>query len=305
MSSVDRALTYGMLTRSDRADFYIRDKQDRPAITAPHRHDYFQIQINLGGDTVQHIGGAVRPFPRNTLTFILPHRLHLIPHPEEGSFMLINFSQGFFVPQLQCDPLDLEDIALGQVPELAPFQFQEHLDFTLSDGDFAQVQVLLERMRTLDRSRTFGVSPMLRGCLLQLLGLVCSLYAEPLQQLAVDKAARRGRRDALARVSGYIREHLADARMSLTDAAAAAFLSPNYLTHLLRKDTGKTFSELVLERRMHLARTHLINGSQPISHIAQLCGFSDEAYFSRRFRKAHGVPPGQFRREQQALIGAA
>jgi AraC-like DNA-binding protein len=50
---------------------------------------------------------------------------------------------------------------------------------------------------------------------------------------------------------------------------------------------------------MRLARTHLINSSQPISHVAQVCGFADEAYFSRRFRKANGLPPGQFRRQHQ------
>lgn len=299
MAHPSRIQTYGMQQRSDRMDFYIRDKSARPALTTPHRHEYFQIQINLGGDTVQHIGGAVRPFPRNTLAFILPHRLHVIPHPEDGNFVLINFSQAFFLQHLPCDPMDLEDVPLAQAPELAPFRFQEHLDFTLDDVDFAEVTALLLQMRDMDRARQLGSGAILRGCLLQLIGTVCNRYEAPLLALAANNAERRGRRDAMSRVVEYIREHIADSAMSLTDAAAAAFLSPNYLTHLLRKETGKTFSELVLERRMRLARTHLMNSSKPLSHIAQICGFADEAYFSRRFRKAHGLPPGQFRREQR------
>ena len=299
MAHPSRIQTYGMQQRSDRMDFYIRDKSARPALTTPHRHEYFQIQINLGGDTVQHIGGAVRPFPRNTLAFILPHRLHVIPHPEDGTFVLINFSQAFFLQHLPCDPMDLEDVPLAEAPELAPFRFQEHLDFTLDDVDFAEVTALLLQMRDMDRARQLGSGAILRGCLLQLIGTVCNRYEAPLLALAANNAERRGRRDAMSRVVEYIREHIADSAMSLTDAAAAAFLSPNYLTHLLRKETGKTFSELVLERRMRLARTHLMNSSKPLSHIAQICGFADEAYFSRRFRKAHGLPPGQFRREQR------
>ena len=300
MSSLSRVPTYGMQQRSNRDDFYIRDKHEREALTAPHRHEYFQIQVNLGGDTVQHIGGAVRPFPRNALSFILPHRLHLIPHPEHGNFMLINFAQGFLLPHLPCDPLDLEDVALDQAPELAPFQFQEHLDFILDDAAFASVQALLERMRELDRTRAFGTSTLLRAGLLELIGLVSRQFAEPLQQLASERATHRGRRDALARVTAHIRAHIADPGLTLKDAAAAAFLSPNYLTHLLRKDTGSTFSELVLDRRMRLARTYLPNSNEAISHIAQRCGFADEAYFSRRFRQTQGLPPGQFRRQQRA-----
>jgi AraC-like DNA-binding protein len=294
-----RVTTYGMQQRSDRPDFYIRDKRGRAALTSPHRHEYFQIQINLGGDTVQHIGGAVRQFPRKALAFILPHRLHVIPHPEDGEFMLINFSQAFFLPQLTCDPLDLEDIPIGQAPELSPFRFQEQLDFILEDAAFEQVQTWLAHMRELDAHRTFGARERLKGYLFQLIGLVCEQYAEPLQAFAANNATRRGRKDALARVQGYIREHLHEPTLNLTDAAAAAFLSPNYLTHLLRKETGKPFSQLVLDRRMQLARTLLLNSAQMIGTVAHRCGFTDEAYFSRCFRKAHGVAPGQFRRQQR------
>ncbi|WP_213880894.1 AraC family transcriptional regulator [Pseudomonas sp. dw_358] len=294
-----------MQQRSDREDFYIRDKRGRAALTSPHRHDYFQIQINLGGDTVQHIGGAVRPFPHRALAFILPHRLHLIPHPEDGDFMLINFSQAFILPQLPCDPLDLEDVAIDRAPELSPFQFQEQLDFIFDESTFAEITALLERMRGLDAERGFGSREQLKGYLLLLIGRVCAEYAEPLQALAADNAARRGRRDALGRVRRYIREHLHEPTLNLKDAAAAAFLSPNYLTHLLRKETGKPFSQLVLDRRMQLARTLLLNSEQQVGQVGAACGFADEAYFSRCFRRENGLAPGKFRVRQRGSAGPA
>ena len=299
-TTLSRVPTFGMQQRSDHPDFYIRDKQARPATTTPHRHEYFQIQINLGDDTVQHIGGTIRPFAKRTLAFILPHRLHMIPHPEDGNFVLINFTQEFLLQHFQCDPMDLEDVAIKDAPELAPFRFQEHIDFVLGEADFAELEGVLRTMRELDQTRRLGSGLILKGQLLQLIGKVCQLYQPELLALAADKAQQRGRRDALRRVLTYIREHLANPSVNLTDAAAAAFLTPNYLTHMLRKETGSSFSDLVLERRMRLARTHLMHGSEPVSQIAWLCGFADEAYFSRRFRKAHGMPPGQFRREHQA-----
>ncbi|MBD9656247.1 MULTISPECIES: AraC family transcriptional regulator [unclassified Pseudomonas] len=298
MSSLGQVPTYFMQQRSELTDFYIRDKKGRRAETAPHRHEYFQVQINLGGDTVQHIGNVERPFPRNTLAFILPHRVHVIPHPPESSFIVINFSQTFLLPHLQCDPMDLEDVSILLAPELSPFRFQQHLDFTLDDAHFAQVRTLIEQMRELDVSRQFGVREILKGLMLQLIGLVCRLYAEPLRQLAESNAAQASRRDALGRMSEYLRRNIADPDLNLKKVAAATYLSPSYLTHWLRKEVGKTFSEMVLERRMHAARNHLLNGSKPVGEVARLCGFADEAYFSRRFRQIHGLPPGQFRRQQ-------
>jgi len=298
MSSLGQVPTYFMQQRSELTDFYIRDKKGRRAETAPHRHEYFQVQINLGGDTVQHIGNVERPFPRNTLAFILPHRVHVIPHPPESSFIVINFSQTFLLPHLQCDPMDLEDVSILLAPELSPFRFQQHLDFTLDDAHFAQVRTLIEQMRELDVSRQFGVREILKGLMLQLIGLVCRLYAEPLRQLAESNATQASRRDALGRMSEYLRRNIADPDLNLKKVAAATYLSPSYLTHWLRKEVGKTFSEMVLERRMHAARNHLLNGSKPVGEVARLCGFADEAYFSRRFRQIHGLPPGQFRRQQ-------
>lgn len=301
MQSSSRVPTYGMQQRSERADFHIRDQFERSAEAGPHRHEYFQIQANLGADTVQLIGGIERPFARNTLAFILPHRVHFIPHPVNGESLVLNFSQAFLLPHLPCDPLDLEEVSIQQAPELSPFRFQQHLDFTLDDADFAEVRGLLGRMRELDATRQFGTREGLKGCLLQLIGKVCQVYAQPLLALAGDNATQTSRRDALGRMTDYVREHLADPELDLKKVAAATYLSPNYLTHWLRKEIGKSFSELVLERRMHLARQLLLTGSKPVGKIARLCGFADEAYFSRRFRHAHGLPPGQFRRQQTQL----
>jgi AraC-like DNA-binding protein len=294
-----QSITYAMQQRSDRPDFYIRSQSERPPLMQPHRHDYFQIQLNLGGDSVQHIGGAIRPFARRTLAFIQPHRLHFIPHPVDGQFVVINIACNFLLPHLNCEPLDLDDIPLAQAAELTLFRFQEFIDFVLDEEDFQQILLLVEQMKACDKTRQFGAELRLRGYLLQLLGLVCGRYQQPLQALADNNAEKRGQKAALKRTLGYVRQHIADAQLSLSEAAAAAFISPNYLTHLLRKSIGKTFSELVFEQRMRLARHKLLTSLDPISQVAQDCGYPDDAYFSRRFRQAHGLPPGKFR--QQAL----
>ncbi|WPP01538.1 AraC family transcriptional regulator [Pseudomonas sp. HR96] len=303
MSATPPVPTFAMQQRSERPDFYIRDKRGGATATTPHRHEYFQIQFNLGGDTVQHIGNVQRPFPRRTLAFILPHRVHLIPHPEDGEFIVINFDQNFLLPHLACSPLDLEEVSITQAPELSPFRFQEHLDFILDTEQFAETRALIERMRRLDSSRAFGSREYLKGCLLQLIGSVCQHYAEPLQALAATNAAQASRRDAMARMNDYVRRHLADPELNLKKVAAATYLAPDYLSHWLAKDSGKSFSDMLLERRMHLARSLLLNGRKPVGEIARLCGFADEAYFSRRFRQAHGLPPGQFRKREGVVEG--
>jgi AraC-like DNA-binding protein len=243
----------------------------------------------------------VRPLQRGTITFVLPYRVHLVPLPAGSRYIVVNFAQRFLRPELDVDPLDLEDVLVSSAPELAPFLYQEYMDFTADDGELAALEKLLMQMVEENRERRFGSLEILRGKLLQLIGLVCRRYETELLRLAASRSSSSGRRDTLLRVSRYVRENLTR-ELSLADAAAAAFLSPNYLAHLLKKETGKSFTEMVTERRMERAQDLLTNTPMRIADVAHATGFSDEGYFTRRFKQWYGTSPRAFRESVRAAV---
>ena len=109
---------------------------------------------------------------------------------------------------------------------------------------------------------------------------------------------------ALARVLRHVRANLTREDLTLAATAEAAFLSPNYLAHLVRKETGSTFTDLVTERRIALAQSLLAHTSRRIADIARSVGFRDEGYFARRFRARVGVSPKAYRDANAALPDA-
>jgi AraC-like DNA-binding protein len=285
---------YGMQERANHLDFDIRFEGARDVLARPHRHEYFQIQVSIEGGGQQLIGGAVRPFRAGHLSFVLPYRVHVVPHPVGARYAIVNFDQGFLWPELAVEPLDLEEVSVARHPELAPFLFQEYVDFSFEEPDFTRILRWLDELSALNRERGFGAAGAIRGILLQLISLACQRHEAPLLEQAARHSGRSSRRDALQRVMRYVREHLGE-EISLNDAAAAAMLSPNYLAHLLKKQTDRTFTELVTERRLERAKELLLTSSIRIGDIALQCGFSDADYFSRRFRQLIGVTPRQFR----------
>lgn len=286
--------TYSMADRAVSPDFAIRDEKSVTRIADAHRHEYFQIQLNLAGRTTQHIAAAARPLGPGDLSFVLPYRVHRIPHPPRSRFFILSFNLNFLRPELNVDPLDLEDVPLARAPELAPFLFQEYLDFSLTGKDLALVTQACRSMQAENARRHYGSLEIIRGHLLLLLGTVCRRHERALLGMAAKKAQRTSRRDALSRVMRHVREHLAE-RIQLADVAAAADLSPNYLAHLIKKETGKTFVDLVTERRMEKACELLSHTTLRIGEVAQAVGFEDEAYFARRFRQRYATAPRQFR----------
>lgn len=292
---------YRMHERAEHLDFDIRFQGARNELTQPHKHGYFQIQVGLEGETHQAIGAAVRPFARGTLSFVLPHRIHVIPHPPGSRYCIVNFSQDFLWPELTIDALDLDGVAFTTQPELAPFLFQEYLDFHFNEADFTRISGWLEEMALYNADRSFGGMAMLRGLTRQIIGLACLRQEKELSRLAFAYNGRVSRHDALQRVVRYVRENLTQ-EMSLTDAAAAAFLSPTYLANLLKKETGQTFTELVTERRLLLAKELLLGSALQVREVAHKCGYADEAYFTRRFRQVVGCTPRAYREQQVARL---
>jgi AraC-like DNA-binding protein len=291
--------TYSMAERSEHLDFEIRREGMRQPLERPHRHEYFQIQFNVEGATQQYLGAVERPFEPGMLSFVLPYRIHRVPHPPGSKYYIISFGRRFLRPELEVDPLDLEDVPIDAAPELAPFRFQEFLDFRLSEDEAVVARAMCETMLAENRARTFFSLELMRAELLRLIGLVCRRYQKDFAAMSRQQAVRRGRRDALGRVTRFVRENLSR-KLTLEDAAAAAFLSPTYLAHLLKKETGRTFVELVTERRMDRAKDLLLGTDRRIGDIAAAVGFESEAYFSRRFQQLFEMSPRAFRTQLDA-----
>lgn len=302
-SPAPRHRLYGMQERADHLDFDVRFQGARDTLAKPHRHEYFQIQVSIDGGSTQAIGGAVRPFTRGHVSFVLPYQVHVVPHPPGARYAIVNFDQRFLWPELDVAPLELDRLPLEQVPGLAPFLCQEHTDFHFDEGDFSVILGWLDRLATLNTRRGFGGTGAIRGILLQWLALACERHEPALRELAAARAAHSPRHDAVQRVMQHVRDHLHE-DLTLPDAAAVAMLSPTYLAHLLRQQTGRTFTHLVTERRVERAKVMLVASNDRVRDIATRCGFHDEAYFTRRFRQWTGQTPRQFRQHEQARLSA-
>lgn len=293
--------TYSASERLSHPEFGIHDERGSSRIEHAHRHEYFQVQVNLAGETRHHIGAAARPLGPGDLSFVLPYRVHRVPHPPGSRFHVISFSLRFLRPDLDVDPLDLEDIALAQAPELAPFLFQEFMDFHLDGADWKLILRACARMAKEDARRRMCSLEIVRAHLLILLATVCQRYEADLLHLAAVQAPRKSRRASLARVARYVRDNLTG-RVSLSAAAAAADLSPNYLAHLIKKETGRTFTDLVTERRMEKAQELLAHTGMRVAEVAEAVGFEDEAYFARRFKQRFTLAPRDYRRTAAAAL---
>ncbi|MBD2870578.1 response regulator transcription factor [Paenibacillus arenilitoris] len=89
--------------------------------------------------------------------------------------------------------------------------------------------------------------------------------------------------------------------ISLAGFAEQYRINTAYLSDVFHKQTGKTYSEYLLDVRMRHAEALLREGRLSISDVALRVGFSNLSYFSTIFKRTHGVRPADFRKNQKKL----
>ncbi|MFI6985916.1 helix-turn-helix domain-containing protein [Embleya sp. NPDC050154] len=110
------------------------------------------------------------------------------------------------------------------------------------------------------------------------------------------------RRAIQAQVHAFIREHLGDPDLSPDTIAAAHQISTRYLYKLFQ-DQGLTVADWIRRSRLERCRRDLADPAQrsrSVLAIAVQWGFKDGANFSRVFRSAYGMPPGDYRNHHQS-----
>lgn len=285
---------YTMTERSAHRDFGLRDESTALPNPGPHRHDYFQIHLQIAGNTQHYIGESTRNVSPGTICFISPFKAHFIPTVHGSRYYILNASVGYFLPALGDAVLEFDQMPLERAPELVPFRFQEKLDFVLSESDLAAAHALCRAMAVEESERSTASPILLRAYLLQLIGLVWRAYEAPLRELSTNAPQLAMRRRPLALLSRFLRERLHQP-VGLREAAQAVHLSPGYLSQLIKKETGQTFVQFVTARRLAQARSLLLHSDLSIKEVAARCGFEDVGYFGRRFRRFEGRSPSAFR----------
>ncbi len=292
---------YTMAARAQRAYFGIHDQSNCLPNPVPHRHEYFQIYVNVRGSTTHYIGGSQRPIVPGTVSFVLPFLVHYIPNASDGVFHVINVSKDYLLPSLELDVFELTEAPLARAPELAPFRFQHCLDFHFDEDETLQLQALCERMAQETQHAAVDDTAshlLIRSHVLQLIGMVWRRYGDAFRRCEAQGLVPQSHRQVVLRCIRYITQNLAQ-ELSLADAAQASHVSATHLAHLLKNETGKTFLELVTERRIERAKTLLVFTGAPAAEIGAATGFAEPAHFARRFRQVVGATPSAYRRRFQ------
>jgi len=149
----------------------------------------------------------------------------------------------------------------------------------------------LEHMKKLQSSRTLFEALLLKQYLFQLMTVFLVQAQIKPEEIPVFS-------HHVSQAIDYTQRHLS-AKLTVAELARHGFLSERHLSNLFRKELGVTPGQYLDDQLMLEAQRRLIQTTDSIGSISEALGFTDQFYFSRKFKKQHGQTPLQYRKNNR------
>lgn len=229
-------------------------------------------------------------FQEGTLICIAPNQIITIENDDRSSEDIVGWGL-FFHPDL------IRGTSLAnKMKDYTFFSYEVNEALHLSDKE---KQTLLDCVNKLENELSENIdkhSQTLISSNIELLLNYCARYYD--RQFITRKKANT---DLLVRFENSLSNYFNSNELqknglpSVKYFSELLFLSPNYLSDLLKKETGKNAQELIHYYLIEQAKNNLLNTNDNVNEIAYNLGFEYPQYFSKLFKSKTGMTPIQYR----------
>lgn len=249
-----------------------------------HSHNYVEVVYMCCGSTTHIANGKTIELQQGELLFFgQGARQEILPAGENDIAVNFIILPQFFDKALEM--LDEEETPLRKfIVDSLRGDNANCLYFRVAD--VLPIQNLIENLIwTLLR----GAAPNRRSICQTTMGLLFIQLLNYTDRLVSDSSEEA----AIVKILRYIEENYRSA--SLTGIADSLHYDLCWLSREIKRRTGKTFKELLQEKRLAQAAYYLTHTSLHVDEIGEAVGYSNLSYFHRIFQQRYGVTPKKYR----------
>ena len=100
--------------------------------------------------------------------------------------------------------------------------------------------------------------------------------------------------DVVFKITNFIKKNCGE-KLSLDALAREVYLSKSYLSSMFKQETGVSLTEYITKVRIEKSKKMLLEDGVSLLTISEQCGFKDQSYFTKVFKKEVGVSPKKYR----------
>ena len=254
-----------------------------------HKHNFYELILIENGSGSQTLNGVTFPYFKNDVFLLTADDSHHFTITEETTFIFVKFTEQVFIEKLDGNKKsDWYSILIRalQNPNLQPGNIMQNAQ----DLDHVFTLVNILKCEFIEKKRYAHQTT------LELFGVVMLLVARNIDS-SMDHKEQQSGTDKVNSILSYIRANIFDSeKMRIKALAAEFYMSPNYISIFIRKNTGIALQQLIMQTKLKVAEQLLTQSKMNVNEIAARLGFTDASHFNKLYKKYKLVNPTDVRK---------
>jgi AraC family L-rhamnose operon regulatory protein RhaS len=252
-----------------------------------HKHNFYEFIFVEKGSGHHFLNDVSFAYKEGDAFLLRPEDSHYFTLEEKTHFIFIKFTEQLFIEKLEGGKtakwMEVIKILLQNASSVSgslveDVEDKKHLNYLL--------QILVIEFK---KTCTYS-----RELVIELFGAVMMMLARSHSTTAYgEKCPGNTELDRLNQILGYLRLYALDAeKMRVENIAKHFVMSPNYISIYVKKHSGFSIQQHIIQTKLLSADQLLKNSRLNINEIAMKLGFTDASHFNKLYKKYKGVSPG-------------
>lgn len=255
------------------------------SVAYPHRHkDFFEILFITNGSGSYTIDFKTYNITPSCIFFLAPGQVHDIKYSKDIDGFIMLFTEEFY------------HLNKKQEHSLLEFPFFYNLEdenppLPLTNNQTGFLKQLFEQ-----GILSFNADNPDDNLIMSILDMILSYAANIYPKTKIDKQEQSKGKLLVKRFKKLLEEHYHE-NYDVSNYAEMLSVTPNYLTEVVKKLTGKSTKEQVNHKMILETKRLLLHSDLSVTEIAYQFNYADQSYFTRFFKNQTGQTPVEFRKQ--------
>ncbi|NIF05144.1 AraC family transcriptional regulator [Chryseobacterium sp. Tr-659] len=260
-----------------------------------HNHNFYELIIIENGKGSHHLNGITFPYKKGDVFLLRPSDAHEFSIKNKTRFIYIKFTDQYIWEHFLMDKKNELKKVIQLIMEDQSFIYESAIKNKTDRKHLLQLSRILLHEFGQKNNYNKEITANLFS------GIITILVRNTMSNHTIKEKISK-QLSKIERILYYININVLDPdKMRIENLAKEFLLSPNYISIYVKKQTGYSIQQHIIQFKIKTAEKRLLQSNDNINEIADKLGFNDASHFNKIFKTYKQISPSEFKKGNKTI----